>query len=114
MRAFRLCSGTLSEHQSILLPACQMSKKFKRDIPWGDMGLGQRPDSVIALDLSVSREYVTWHRNRLGVEAFNGVALDQSGTPVRSAYEAMYDAVLHWKHIPHDREVRVPGSPYIA
>jgi hypothetical protein len=83
-------------------------------IDWDAVDLGQRPDSIIAHELSVSRRKVCYERRKRHLPAFVGLVLSQEGEPCRSIYEAMFDAWLHDCRKPHQHEVRVPGLPYIA
>ncbi len=78
------------------------------------MGLGDKPDSVIAKESGIDRRTVAYIRSKLGISAFVGLILTQEGNPCRSIYEAMYDAWLHWKNQEHEHEVKVPGTSYIA
>lgn len=83
-------------------------------IDWSGIPLGTKPDTALAKDLGVTRERIKYARKRLGVPPFVGIILLQEGQPCRSIYEAMYDAYLHWKQIPHEHEVKMDGLPYIA
>ncbi len=78
------------------------------------VGLGRRPDSVVAQESGVGRRAVSYIRSKLGIAAFVGLILTQEEKPCRSIYEAMYDAWLHWKGKCHRHEVKVDGLPYIA
>lgn len=81
---------------------------------WSAAPLGQKPDSVLAVEFGCSVPTIRAARQRLGIPAFIGLILTQEGVPTRSLYEAKYDAWLHWKGLDHRHEVPVPGLPYIA
>jgi hypothetical protein len=81
---------------------------------WDAAQLGQCPDSVVAMRLGVRRELVGKERRRRGIPAFVGLVLRQDGIPCRSIYEAMYDAVLHDRGVPHEHEVAFPDLGIIA
>jgi hypothetical protein len=85
-----------------------------QDVDWEHVGLGKRPDRVIAVELSIDRRRVCYERSKRRIPAFVGLVLTQEGEACRSVYEAMWDAVLHDLHIPHEHEVPVPGLPFIA
>jgi len=89
-------------------------RKPPKHIDWDITQLGTKPDTVLARELGISRKRVENARKSLGISAFIGLILLQEDLPCRSIYEAMYDAYLHWKHIPHEHEARIDGLPYIA
>ena len=84
------------------------------DSIWDTVGLGQKPDSIIAKQLNVSRRTVCRQRKKRHISAFVGIILTQEGLPCRSIYEAIYDAFLHWKQISHQHEVPLPDLHIIA
>ena len=81
---------------------------------WNSCGLGEKPDSEIAISLGVPRERVGSIRRKHGIPAFVGLVLLQDGTPCRSVYEAMYDAVLHYSNTEHEHEVPFKDLNIIA
>jgi hypothetical protein len=96
-------------------PILASPRKRKYDLElYKNVGLGTKPDSVIARELGIDRRTLTTIRNKLGIASFGGIILLQEDIPCRSIYEAMYDAYLHWKNIPHKHEVKIPNLPYIA
>lgn len=88
--------------------------RSKHRIHWQDVSLGNKPDSVLARELGVTREVVKNARRRAGIPAFVGLILTQEGMPCRSVYEAMYDAYLHWQGLQHEHEVHIEDLPYVA
>ncbi len=84
------------------------------DEEWQSCGLGEKPDSEIARELGVSRESVGLVRRNRGIPAFTGLVLLQDGTPCRSVYEAMYDAVLHHLEKRHEHEVEFKDLGVVA
>lgn len=83
-------------------------------INWDLVGLGSKPDAVIARELNVPRRKVCTERNNRSIKPFIGRILTQEGLAVRSIYEAMYDAVLHQQNISHLHEVPVPSTNFQA
>ena len=55
-------------------------------IEWARVGLGDRPDSVIASDLGMTCRSVCYERRRRGIPPFVGLILTQEGEPCRSIY----------------------------
>jgi hypothetical protein len=78
------------------------------------IGLGTKPDSVIARETGMNRHTIKRWREERGISAFAGLLLNQEGQPCRSVYEGMYDAYLHWQGIDHQHEVWVTDLPYRA
>jgi len=83
-------------------------------INWDIVGIGTKPDAVIARELNVCRRKVCSERNKRGINPFLGKILTQEEFPVRSIYEAMFDAVLHEKGTFHLHEVPVPSTRFKA
>lgn len=85
---------------------------MKNLIDWGKVPLGTKPDDAIARELNVTRRKVCTERNKRNIKPFIGKILSQEELPLRSIYEAMYDAVLHEQDIEHLHEVPVPHTSF--
>lgn len=76
--------------------------------------LGEKPDSIIAVEHNLSRRKVAYYRKRLNILPFIGKIISQEGLGLRSVIEAKYDAYLHWKSIEHTHEIPIAGTKYTA
>lgn len=91
-----------------------MGRSCFSHVDWIQQGVGTKPDSIVAEQVGCSRSLVSKRRRELGIPAFVGLTLNQEGQPLRSTYEAKYDAWLHWKGIEHEHDVPVPELGVVA
>lgn len=75
---------------------------------WIDLPLGQMPDAVLGRQVGVQSNHVRRYREKLGISLFPGRLLSQEGRPLKSQWEAKYDAYLHENKIWHEHEVSFP------
>jgi len=115
LRKHDLTTTAYKEHYgSSLVSPERIGRGLQSAFDWVALGLGKKPDSVIAQELEIKTRSVAYIRKCLRIPPFVGVILTQEGEPCRSVYEAMYDAWLHWRNIGHSHEVPIEGLPYKA
>jgi hypothetical protein len=102
------------QYGSSLVAPERIGRGLQSAFDWVTLGIGKKPDSVVAQEIGFKPRTIAHIRKQLGIPAFIGVILTQEGVPCRSVYEAMYDAWLHWCGIEHSHEVPVEGLPYKA
>lgn len=76
--------------------------------------LGKISDLELASILGVNRRTVTRARQKQKIPPPQSRYRSVEGLYLRSTLEAMYDKFLHESNIPHEHEVNVPHSKYVA